>query len=1512
MAPATRRACLVEGCNFGANGSPYMTLEGLSTQDAVLKDLELHLHMVHSDLRGSRDTTVRADSSEAKPDRYPRPEITDPATETEWNYFMESWRTYKRATKLSGQNICDQLWHCPSESLKKKLFNLGIKATNSESEILDGIKKLCVKTHNNLVNIIRFQEIKQEDGETIQQFSARLNGAANTCDFTVKCKCEENVSYSEKIQSFQFIRGLADVEIQERILSETACKDLSFGDIIKFGEAVETGKRSSNILLKVSSVNKLSYNKNANGSNKKCAFCGEEWHTGPNWRKFCKGASVNCKLCGKKGHLAKVCRSNKQANFQKESNLIESSTPETPSLPHDEESEALGFFCHLWGESLSLNHIGINEFGKWAKTKIEDHPEVSISIRPNGTAYKDLGIHKHIPTTARKVQSSGLADTGAQMIVIGPETIHAMGLKNQDLIPTRMNIKAANMGGMNLMGGIPVTIEGLDALGVERTTNQLAYVAKEVNRIFLSKAACRDLGIISNDFPTIGAYSMEANNFINNKDEINYNKSCTGLSDHNCKCPKRELPPEPPKTCPFPPTVENLGKLENWIRAKYGASAFNVCNNQPLPLMKDSPPLELFIDKDAKPIACHKAAQIPIHFKKIVEEEIRRDVKLGVLEEVPRNTPTTWCSRMCIQTKKNGRPRRVIDLQPVNKFAVRQTYIGESPFEIVNEVPINTFRTTLDAWNGYHSVPIKEEDRHVTTFITPWGRFRYRTTPQGFLAAQDAYNHRFDLITRDFKHKKRCVDDSIIWGETIEEIFKRTCEYLSLTSAAGIIMNPEKFKFGKKCVEFLGFELKEDSIEPGKDLINSIREFPRPQDLSSTRSWFGLIEQVAWGFSKTKVMEPFRHLLKPKAEFNWTQELNRAFEISKDEIIQAIKLGVKTFKPDKQTCLATDWSKEGIGFCLLQKRCECKNLTPICCPGGWELTFCSSRFTTPAESRYAPVEGECLAVVWGLKKTKYFIAGCKNLIIATDHKPLLGILNDKELDNIDNTRLVKLKEKTMKYQFNLVHVPGIKHKIADATSRYPASQEIENQERLTRTIVRSNRSDPEEIDYLEANAIEQEIEAGIYSQIMMIGGEQSCQAIGLEDVMNESEKDNEIKSLVETIRNGTEDWPSELSQYSRVKDSLSQKDGIVVFKGRIVIPKALRGKVLEILHGAHQGCQGMCSRASLSIWWPGLSIDIEKKRAECQTCIEIAPSQPAMPSVQPERPEYPMQRICSDIAYIQGKTFVVIVDRFTNWPSVYPADGANGLIKALRYHFVTYGAAEEISSDGGPEYVAANTQEFLKRWRVKHRVSSAYYPRSNMRAELGVKVIKRLLRDNLGTGGSLETDKVARALLNHRNTPNVELGRSPAQLLYGRNLKDHLPGTIETYKQRKEWIMLREERERALSEKYGKIKESLDRGTRKLKELELGDVVQIQNQRGKDALRWSKSGVIVEVRNHDQYGVRMDGSGRVTLRNRKFMRKIEPLYRRNNGNGMELDVNAEEVRRSARTRHEVDKYQAGG
>ena len=562
------------------------------------------------------------------------------------------------------------------------------------------------------------------------------------------------------------------------------------------------------------------------------------------------------------------------------------------------------------------------------------------------------------------------------------------------------------------------------------------------------------------------------------------------------------------------------------------------------------------------------------------------------------------------------------------------------------------------------------------------------------------------------------------------------------------------------------------------------------------------------------------------------------------------------------------------------------------------LVLCNSRYTSPAESRYSPVEGECLAVAWSLKKAKYFVLGCENLVVAVDHKPLLGVLGDKDLEDIENTRLANLKEKTFRYRFSMVHVPGVKNKVADASSRYPTSEaehldlatlQADGQvcQRTTREFVRSSWQEPSPLDILDTASVEGVVEAAIMATIssLTIGGTGGvCQAVTMEAVVKESNMDTVIRQLVVQVRKGIpdkrEDWPPGISEFYKVRNELCEKDGVVTYKKRVIIPNSLRKETLDILHAAHQGCSSMEARASQSVWWPGMKEQIARRRAACQGCTKAAPSQPALPPVRPPSPDYPMQQICSDIAHYAGHTYVVIVDRFSNWPSVYKSRGSEGLMKALRWHFIAHGAAEELSSDGGPEYTATQTEQFLKRWGVSHRLSSAYHPHSNLRAELGVKVVKRMLRENTSPQGGLDTDKFARALLAYRNTPCKDLGVSPAQVLYGRSLRDHLPTPMDCLKQRKEWIMLKDDREKALATKYGHVQKELERHAHPLPPLPVGVVVQVQNQRGKDPLRWDRSGVVVESLGNQQYSVKMDGSGRVSLRNRRFLRKIEPFVPR--------------------------------
>ena len=115
------------------------------------------------------------------------------------------------------------------------------------------------------------------------------------------------------------------------------------------------------------------------------------------------------------------------------------------------------------------------------------------------------------------------------------------------------------------------------------------------------------------------------------------------------------------------------------------------------------------------------------------------------------------------------------------------------------------------------------------------------------------------------------------------------------------------------------------------------------------------------------------------------------------------------------------------------------------------------------------------------------------------------------------------------------------------------------------------------------------------------------------------------------------------------------------------------------------------------------------------------------------------------------------------------------MYKSLRRMMVTFEVPVEISSDGGPEFTAGEMVDFFNRWGMKHRLSSVSLPSSNGRAELAVKAAKRMLEDNIGPDGRLDTDAMVRALLTHRNTPDPGCKLSPAQILLGRPLQDTLP-----------------------------------------------------------------------------------------------------------------------------------------
>ena len=1420
--------CPAPGCTYVAE-----------SDDAGIVTALLNIHV----LEHSR-SPIPTSSGSSGP-KLNRPSIEAGIDEESWNAFIRRWETFRVGSGISTTAATAQFFQCTSDSLGDLILKADANViSKSLSEIIDLTKSLAVIPIARGVKRAELLQMRQGDDEPIRTFAARVRGKAEICGFTtsITCKCGETcqANYTEEVIRDVLLSGIADIDIRREALSSEEVKGKTVNQIIS---VIESKEMARNATPTPGAVAAMSSYKKARSTSRQGAAA---------------EPTTPCPECQKPFQRFRE-RPNGELNKQPYRMCLSC----FKSKKKQKTPEVRAIDC---GDDASDSDI-VYQVGTINGS--QRHPTIAFRVGNNNLK------------NPRMVEVRAVADTGAMSNVWSKKDFLKAGFSINELQPTSTNfkIRAVNGQNMDIIGTFCARFEGKTLHNEIVHCIDNIFITDSVNDFFLSNNTMKLLYIVDENFPTIGHCKPKTNNVDENDEcelytgKINeiyldlrsLSSGCSNPNGENvpCACPIRTPVPSRPNALPFPAIPENIDRMRGWLVDRFASSTFNTCPHRALPCIT-GPPMEIHLDKLATPKVCHKPASVPLHWQQRVYEDLVRDEALGVIERVPNGVPVTWCHRMVVTRKHDGTPRRTVDLSPLNKFCIRETFPAEAPFHLARRVPGKTWKSVVDAWNGYHSIPLRESDRHLTTFITPFGRWRYTRAPQGFLSSGDGYNKRFDSILTDFQRKERCIDDTVYHDEDLETHWWRTIDLLTIMGNAGAVLNPDKFQFCEKQVDFAGFRISENTIEPLPKYIEAIRSFPTPKSIKDIRSWFGLVNQVANYGQLREFMDLFRPFLSPKYKFFWTEVLDKAFEESKECIVQAIKLGVEIYDLSKPTCLRPDWSTRGIGYFLLQKHCACPSELPDCCPNGWKVTLAGSRFLTDAEKRYAAVEGEALAIAWGLEQTRYFTQGCEKLLVVTDHKPLVKIFGDRTLDEISNTRLFRLKQRSLPWHFRTVHMPGRTNDAADATSRYP------------------NPGTCTEVSSVTVNDHEEQLLAASISQET-----EDITSVSWELLAKETMEDKVLSKLITAMNEGFQGNNDGLSDYLRYRDSLYMTDGVILYQDRVVVPSRLRQTILEKLHSAHQGVSAMQSRAQAIVFWPGMSYEIQEIRTKCRDCNRNAPSQAPIPSETATPPLTPFEQIFADFFELSGHHYLVIGDRLSGWPEIFytpsgsTSSGARGLIKCLRFHFATFGVPESLSSDGGPEFMASMTREFLNKWNVRHRVSSAYYPQSNGRAEVAVKAAKRLLRSNIGPNGSLDNDKFLAALLQARNTPDPDCNLSPAQIIFGKPLRDTMSfiNKLEKFSNpnvRPVWRDAWAEKEGALRIRFAKSSEALNEHVKVLKPLKIGDKCFIQNQTGPYPKKWHRTGTVVEVSDNNQYTIKIDGSGRVTKRNRRFLRELKP------------------------------------
>ena len=789
----------------------------------------------------------------------------------------------------------------------------------------------------------------------------------------------------------------------------------------------------------------------------------------------------------------------------------------------------------------------------------------------------------------------------------------------------------------------------------------------------------------------------------------------------------------------------------------------------------------IHLRKDATPYALTTPRRVAIPMLPKVKAELERMEKMGVISRVQE--PTEWCSGMVVVPKSGDRVRICVDLTRLNESVCRERHQLPAVEQTLAQLTGARVFTKLDANSGFWQIPLAKESALLTTFITPYGRFCFNRLPFGITSAPEHFQRRMSEILQDVEGAVCLMDDILVHGKTQEEHDGRLTGVLRQLQEAGLTLNEKKCEFSQSRVKFLGQIVDQSGVQPDPEKVSAILQMRTPTSVSDIRRFLGMTNQLS-KFSpdlanKTK---PLRDLLSSKSQWCWEEPQQRAFAEVKEAVSRSPVLAL--FNPSLDTTVSADASSYGLGAVLLQRQAD----------GERRPVAYASRAMTPTEQRYAQIEKEALAITWACDRFTDYLMGLQ-FHVETDHKPLVPLFGNKRLDELP-LRVQRFRMRMMRYTFSISHVPGKDLVMADTLSRAPGPGGT-NQEVLLREEVEA---------YVDA----------VYESIPATEGR-------LEEIRKSQDEEHTLRLVKTYCQTGWPDrraMPDLAKPFHSVASELTVEKGLLMRGSRVVIPSTLRKDMLAKLHEGHQGLTKCRERAKHSMWWPGLSSQLEGVVKSCLECLKH--TTPGPEPLQPSSlPRLPWQKVGTDLFVWNTSTYLLVVDYFSRWIEIARLSKLTSeeVILHTSSVFARHGIPEVVVSDNGPQFSAASYAKFAQQYGFKHVTSSPHYPQGNGEAERAVKTVKSLLK---------KSGDHHLALLAYRSTP-LACGYSPAQLLMSRNLRTTLPMVREQRIPKVVDFKEVKERDRCLKERQRQNYNQRHR-TKDLPPLESGDTVWVPDR----------------------------------------------------------------------------------
>jgi len=416
-----------------------------------------------------------------------------------------------------------------------------------------------------------------------------------------------------------------------------------------------------------------------------------------------------------------------------------------------------------------------------------------------------------------------------------------------------------------------------------------------------------------------------------------------------------------------------------------------------------------------------KLRRLPLTVRDKVKFQLVDLERQGIIERIESSE---WVSPIVVATRKSGDIRVCVDLREVNKAIITDSFPLPHFKDLLCRLSNARVFSKIDLKSAYHQIPLAEESRDMTCFITHWGLDRNTRVCFGLASTPSDFQRITMEILNGLENVICYLDDVLVYAPDRGSHDRILSEVLNRIRACGLTLY-NKCIFGVSSIQFLGYEVNEQGIRPSMDNIEALMRLPTPQNLTQLRAFLGMSGFYLRCVKDYAVLvEPLREVLRCDGDFKWEERQNQAFDRIKQEIKNAEPLAV--FDANLPTMVITNASNYGVGAVLGQMHKT--KFRPV--------AFASATFSE-TQRRYSTGDKEALACLWAVEKWRVYLWG-RAFKMITDHSALVSLFGKS-----DSTRrslgVASWAERLSNFSYTMEYRRGSENVVADALSRMPLS-----------------------------------------------------------------------------------------------------------------------------------------------------------------------------------------------------------------------------------------------------------------------------------------------------------------------------------------------------------------------------------------------------------------------------------------------------------------------------------------